>query len=205
MITSDSYQAVKEAVRTTRGKAQEKFQLCRERLHVHHAGHREALINHFKGMNSGVPGWQATWTRNQFDVAHLHHSMTLSREVREAEEAYLLALEQAKAWRLSPLPDQDAMFPDLTDDGASGISRGAAGNPKGSNPIVEKWRKEMPSSPPEPLSEGQGERQPSSSTQIPSRMHPWESMSAKGSPQSRRRINEANANVRPRSSSPEES
>lgn len=108
--------------------------------------------------------------------------MTLSKEVREAEEVYLRTLDQARLWRLSPLPDQDIMFPDLTDDGASGVSIGAAGNPKGSNPIVEEWRDNMPSTPPKPLAGDQSDPRPSSSPQIPADPSPWESMSATASP-----------------------
>lgn len=126
--------------------------------------------------------------------------MVITSNIRKAEKTYQRTLERARDLRLSPLPDQENTFPDLTDDGASNMSRNAAGN-DGTHPKVKVFCEGLPSSPPQPLSEGQIDRQPSSSPQIRPEPQPWESMSAAATPETRMLIKKANAGVPSRSCS----
>ena len=172
--------------------AQQQVEVHRGQLQLHREEYNLALTRHLQGIDPEVSGWSPTWSREEFDINYLRRGMVISGNIRIAEQAYLRTLERARDLRLSPLPDQENTFPDFSGDGASNLSRNAAGD-NGRHPKVKAFCDNLPSSPPEPLSEGQnGQERPSSSPQVPTGLHPWESMSTRGSPQTRKRIREAN-------------
>ena len=61
---------------------------ARDRLeqHVDSKTYDKQLEGHRQGKDPGIPGWEPSWSKEAFDLAHLIHAMKLTRALIDAQE-----------------------------------------------------------------------------------------------------------------------
>lgn len=143
----------RESIREERMNAYTWLCSARENLENHQRGYWQARNKHYRGSDPGLPGWQDSWSMEEFDVAHLQQGMQLTRTIKEAEDAYRRTQEWAQDVLLTPMTAQTWNFPDRNE--GRGSSVGSVANEEERRRVV-RWADQLPNSPPAPEPDGLG-------------------------------------------------
>ncbi|KAF7187411.1 hypothetical protein HII31_11300 [Pseudocercospora fuligena] len=170
----DETQSIREAARKAREGAFAEDRAAKEKLDQHLASYSRMLNSHQKGEDPGLPGWDPSWSKTDFDLNRLQFGQKLTREVIDSEKRLYHAMKNARDAQVEPNEYMRAAFPDLSEDGQhSGDHQMAI--VKAPRDAIYNWMNKIPVT---PLGAGDSELKTTPSSVPHLRSPPkWESLS----------------------------